>query len=233
MRGSGINKSHEFCGKVQDAYSLRCAAQVHGATREALRFVRDTVDDRSQQRHRQPDGVRRHRRHRVGRQLPRRADRHRRRPARRRASCRWRRSASGAPIGSSIRRSAACRRSSPATAACNSGFMMAQVTAAAVASELKIARASGRRRHDPDLGEQGRPRQHEHDAPRSRRSARSSRAREVIAIEMLCACQAIDLLAPLDDVAAARRACTRSCDRACRRSTTTARRRPISSRSRN
>ena len=43
MRGSGINKSHEFCGKVQDAYSLRCAAQVHGATREALRFVRETV----------------------------------------------------------------------------------------------------------------------------------------------------------------------------------------------
>src|SRR5919198_2200903 len=43
MRGSGINKSHEFCGKVQDAYSLRCAAQVHGATREALRFVREIV----------------------------------------------------------------------------------------------------------------------------------------------------------------------------------------------
>jgi len=43
MRGSGINHSHEHCGKVQDAYSLRCAAQVHGATREALRFVRETV----------------------------------------------------------------------------------------------------------------------------------------------------------------------------------------------
>src|SRR5262249_50656059 len=43
MRGSGINKSHEFCGKVQDAYSLRCAAQVHGAAREALRFVGETI----------------------------------------------------------------------------------------------------------------------------------------------------------------------------------------------
>src|SRR5437899_86386 len=43
MAGSGINKSHEHCGKVQDAYSMRCAAQVHGAAREALRFVRDTV----------------------------------------------------------------------------------------------------------------------------------------------------------------------------------------------
>src|SRR5262249_61957037 len=43
MRGSGINKSHEFCGRVQDAYSMRCAAQVHGATREALRVVRAAV----------------------------------------------------------------------------------------------------------------------------------------------------------------------------------------------
>src|SRR5439155_1072723 len=42
MHGSGINKSHEFCGKVQDAYSMRCTAQVHGAVREALRFVRET-----------------------------------------------------------------------------------------------------------------------------------------------------------------------------------------------
>src|SRR5438093_9115204 len=44
MRGSGINLSHERCGKVQDAYSLRCAAQVHGAVRDALRFIRETVD---------------------------------------------------------------------------------------------------------------------------------------------------------------------------------------------
>src|SRR5262245_3062977 len=33
MTGSGINKSHEHCGKVHDAYSMRCAAQVHGAAR--------------------------------------------------------------------------------------------------------------------------------------------------------------------------------------------------------
>ena len=36
-RGSAINKSHEHCGRVQDAYSLRCAAQVHGAAREGPR----------------------------------------------------------------------------------------------------------------------------------------------------------------------------------------------------
>jgi histidine ammonia-lyase len=40
LEGSAINKSHENCGRVQDAYSLRCTAQVHGAAREALAFVR-------------------------------------------------------------------------------------------------------------------------------------------------------------------------------------------------
>jgi histidine ammonia-lyase len=40
LEESAINKSHEHCGRVQDAYSLRCAAQVHGAAREALAFAR-------------------------------------------------------------------------------------------------------------------------------------------------------------------------------------------------
>jgi len=39
-QGSQIRESHIACGKVQDAYSLRCAPQVHGAVREALTFVR-------------------------------------------------------------------------------------------------------------------------------------------------------------------------------------------------
>ncbi|MFI5177669.1 MAG: histidine ammonia-lyase [Vicinamibacterales bacterium] len=38
--GSAINASHVNCGKVQDAYALRCAPQVHGAAREALGFAR-------------------------------------------------------------------------------------------------------------------------------------------------------------------------------------------------
>jgi histidine ammonia-lyase len=37
IAGSGINASHANCGRVQDAYSMRCAPQVHGAAREALR----------------------------------------------------------------------------------------------------------------------------------------------------------------------------------------------------
>ena len=40
LQNSGINKSHENCGTVQDAYSLRCAPQVHGAAREGLAFAR-------------------------------------------------------------------------------------------------------------------------------------------------------------------------------------------------
>src|SRR5438046_10535726 len=35
---SGIIASHRDCTRVQDAYSLRCMPQVHGAAREALGF---------------------------------------------------------------------------------------------------------------------------------------------------------------------------------------------------
>ena len=41
---SVIIESHEDCDKVQDAYSLRCVSQVHGASREAWRRVRETID---------------------------------------------------------------------------------------------------------------------------------------------------------------------------------------------
>ena len=43
LDGSGINQSHVNCGRVQDAYSLRCAPQVHGAAREALSWIRQIV----------------------------------------------------------------------------------------------------------------------------------------------------------------------------------------------
>jgi histidine ammonia-lyase len=36
MEGSEIRQSHLGCGRVQDAYSLRCIPQVHGAVRDAL-----------------------------------------------------------------------------------------------------------------------------------------------------------------------------------------------------
>jgi histidine ammonia-lyase len=42
--GSGIAESHELCDRVQDAYSLRCAAQVHGACADAIDYLRRVVE---------------------------------------------------------------------------------------------------------------------------------------------------------------------------------------------
>ena len=47
---------------VQDAYSLRCAPQVHGATRDALAYVARRPADRGRRRLRQPDRAARRRR---------------------------------------------------------------------------------------------------------------------------------------------------------------------------
>lgn len=40
---SALRRSHADCGQVQDAYALRCIPQVHGAARGALRYVAATV----------------------------------------------------------------------------------------------------------------------------------------------------------------------------------------------
>jgi len=40
--GSQIRQSHKECSRVQDAYSLRCIPQVHGAVRDTLAFCRKT-----------------------------------------------------------------------------------------------------------------------------------------------------------------------------------------------
>ena len=42
--GSGIAESHVLCDRVQDAYSLRCAAQVHGACADAIDYLRRVLD---------------------------------------------------------------------------------------------------------------------------------------------------------------------------------------------
>jgi histidine ammonia-lyase len=43
LEGSAIIESHRWCDKVQDAYSLRCAPQVHGASRDLLTYAEATV----------------------------------------------------------------------------------------------------------------------------------------------------------------------------------------------
>jgi len=196
MRGSGINKSHEFCGTVQDAYSLRCAAQVHGATREALRFVRETVDVENNSATDNPMVF---------------ADRGEI------VSCG---NFHGAPIAIAADLLAAAivplatiseRRTDrlvdptlsglPAfltrDGGLQSGFMMAQVTAAAVASELKgLAHPAGVDTIPTSANKEDHVSMSMTAALKAERAV--SRAREVVAVEILCACQALDLLAPLE-----------------------------------
>lgn len=44
IEGSQIRESHRGCGRVQDAYSLRCAPQVHGAVRDACGEARRVME---------------------------------------------------------------------------------------------------------------------------------------------------------------------------------------------
>ena len=195
MRGSAINKSHEHCGKVQDAYSLRCAPQVHGATREALRFVGETVQVEANAATDNPmvfadagaivSGGNFH----------------------------------GAPIAIAADLLAAAlvplatiserrtdRLVNPALSGLpafltreggiRSGLMIAQVTAAAVASELKsLAHPAGVDTIPTSASKEDHVSMSMTAALKAAQVVR--RAREVVAVEILCACQAIDLLAPL------------------------------------
>jgi histidine ammonia-lyase len=44
LEGSQIRESHRDCGRVQDAYSLRCIPQVHGAVRDTLAHCRSVFE---------------------------------------------------------------------------------------------------------------------------------------------------------------------------------------------
>src|SRR4029077_17253352 len=44
LDGSQIRESHRECGRVQDAYSLRCVPQVHGAVRDTLANCREVFE---------------------------------------------------------------------------------------------------------------------------------------------------------------------------------------------
>ena len=112
LEDSAINEAHRWCDQVQDAYSLRCAPQVHGASRDLLDYVRADRRRRAERGHRQPARARRGRAcsSRTGTST---GSRSRSRWTR----WRWRSpssrtSPSGASSGSSTRTSpAACRRS--------------------------------------------------------------------------------------------------------------------------
>jgi histidine ammonia-lyase len=44
LEGSELRESHRDCGRVQDAYSLRCMPQVHGAVRDTLAHCREVME---------------------------------------------------------------------------------------------------------------------------------------------------------------------------------------------
>ena len=44
LEGSTLRESHLDCERVQDAYSLRCMPQVHGAVRDTLAHCRDVME---------------------------------------------------------------------------------------------------------------------------------------------------------------------------------------------
>jgi histidine ammonia-lyase len=44
LEGSQLRESHRDCGRVQDAYSLRCIPQVHGAVRDTLAHCRNVLE---------------------------------------------------------------------------------------------------------------------------------------------------------------------------------------------
>jgi histidine ammonia-lyase len=44
LEGSSLRDSHRDCDRVQDAYSLRCMPQVHGAVRDSLAHCREVME---------------------------------------------------------------------------------------------------------------------------------------------------------------------------------------------
>jgi histidine ammonia-lyase len=195
VTGSAINESHQNCGTVQDAYSMRCTAQVHGATREALRFVREMTTIEANAATDNPmvfaesgdivSGGNFH----------------------------------GAPVAlaadltavalvplATISERRTDRLVDPARSGLpafltrkgglESGLMLAHVTAAAVASELKtLAHPASVDTIPTSANQEDHGSMSMAAALKAERSL--ERAREVVAVELLCACQAIDLRAPL------------------------------------
>ena len=68
LQDSAIMESHKDCDKVQDAYSMRCSPQVHGAAKDGVRWAR-CLGHRGELRHGQPARLPRGRH--LRRELPR------------------------------------------------------------------------------------------------------------------------------------------------------------------
>jgi histidine ammonia-lyase len=200
LAGSGINAAHANCGRVQDAYSMRCTPQVHGAARDALRFAFDVFRIEANAATDNPMVFA------DAREIVSGGNFH------------------GAPVAmaadlivmalahlATISERRAERLVNPALSGLpafltrhgglQSGLMMAQVTAAALASELKTLAHPAGVDTIPTSGNR-----EDHVSMSMAAGLKAARAvehaRHVIAVELLCACQAIDLLHPLATSAA-------------------------------
>ena len=194
---------------MQDAYSLRCAAQVHGAARDAIAFARRTAETEANAGTDNPmvfaDGA-------GGGEIISGGNFH------------------GAPVAmaadllvigvthlATISERRTDRMMNPALSelppfltrdsGLHSGFMMAQVAAAALTSELKTLAHPASVDTIPTSASR-----EDHVSMSMGAALKCARAVElatqVLAIEILCACQAIDLLAPLETSPRLRRAHT-------------------------
>ena len=195
LAGSGINAAHANCGRVQDAYSMRCAAQVHGSARDAFAFARRAFDIEANAATDNPMVFA------ATEEIVSGGNFH------------------GAPVAlasdvlclglvqlATISERRSERLVNPALSGLpafltrhgglQSGLMMVQVTAAALTSELKtLAHPAGADTIPTSANKE------DHVSMSMSAGLKAARAlelaRAVIAIEFLCACQAIDLLAPL------------------------------------
>src|SRR5687768_880261 len=195
LDGSGINAAHANCGRVQDAYSMRCAPQVHGAARAACRFAHDVFAAEANAATDNPMVF---------------ADTH---------EIVSGGNFHGAPVSvacdllclgmsqlATISERRCDRLVNPALSGLpafltrhgglESGPMMAQVTAAAIASEIKTLAHPASVDTIPTSGNR-----EDHVSMSMSAGLKAARAadlaRHAIACELLCACEALDLLAPL------------------------------------
>ena len=210
LEGSEINKSHEHCGRVQDAYSLRCAAQVHGAARDAIAFARRAAETEANAATDNPMVFIAEGESGDAGEIISGGNFH------------------GAPIAmaadllaiglthlATISERRTDRLMNPALrglppfltrdSGLHSGFMMAQVAAAALTSELKTLAHPASVDTIPTSASR-----EDHVSMSMGGALKGARAvdlvAQVIAIELMCACQAIDLLAPLETSPRLRRA---------------------------
>ena len=196
--------SHADCGRVQDPYTLRCAPQVLGAVDDALALHRGRARARARRGDRQPARLPRRRRRRGRRQLPRPAAVAAARPPRARAVRAGLASASGAPTRCSPPATPGCRAFLSPRPGLSSGLMIAQYAAAALVNECQVLAHPAGAGSIPTSAGPGGLQLDGRAARRSRRARWSRTAAQVVATELVCACQGLEFHRPLRTTPAAR-----------------------------